>query len=205
MYSKQIKNKKFSWGGKAYATIFPAHDSVSIVGSIAGGDRAWGNETEANVHAAMLLEGTTKRTKKDIQLFLDSIGASLSFAATSDRLQFSAKVRTPHIEELLKLVVEALNEPTFPPHELAMLKKRSNAALQLEAQDPNAQAKIANARLLFKKGHPNYVDTTKESQKSLNKVTAKQLEAKHNKNNRRALAGYICRGRYQTRTNFCGG
>ncbi|MDE1925154.1 MAG: insulinase family protein [Patescibacteria group bacterium] len=181
MYSKQIKEKKYSWGGKAYTTVFPAHGSVSIVGSVAGGERAWGNETEAGVHAAMLLEGTSKRSKKEIQIFLDSIGASLSFVATSDRLQFSAKVRAPHVEKLLELIVEALAEPAFLPHELAMLKRRDGAALLLEAQNPNAQAKIANSRLLFKRGHPNYSYTTKESQKALHKVSAKELQKRHAK------------------------
>ena len=149
MYSKLIRSKQFSWGGQALAAEFPAHGSVSIVGSVAGGVRLAGSEEFAKVHADMLLEGTKKHDKKAIQILLDSIGASLSFSANNERLMFSARVRAENLEKLLSLISETLQEPTFPARELQVLKQRERASLSLEAQDTRAQAGIALSRLLF--------------------------------------------------------
>ena len=179
MYSKLIRSKQFSWGGQALAAEFPAHGSVSIVGSVAGGVRLAGSEEFAKVHADMLLEGTKKHDKKAIQILLDSIGASLSFSANNERLMFSARVRAENLEKLLSLISETLQEPTFPARELQVLKQRERASLSLEAQDTRAQAGIALSRLLFKKGHPNFDDTTEESQKTLGGITSKKLRAYH--------------------------
>ncbi len=179
MYSKLIQKKQFSWGGQALAAEFPAHGSVSVVGSIAGGARLAGSQEFAKIHADILLEGTKKHGKKAIQIILDSIGASLSFSANSERLIFSARVRTENLEKLLSLVSEILREPTFPERELAVLKKREQASLSLEAQDTREQAGIALSRLLFKKGHPNFDETTEESKKTLEGITSKKLRAYH--------------------------
>jgi zinc protease len=181
MYSQRIKEKKFSWGGKALATTISAHGSVSIVGSLSGGFIHAPSEEFSKVHAAMLLEGTTAHTKKEIQILLDEIGASLSFGATNERLVFSARVRAVHADRLLALVAEILHEPAFPRDELSTLKKREQANLALEAQEPNTQARLHLTRLLYKKGHPNFDDTTDESLKALGKITSKALLAHHKK------------------------
>lgn len=181
MYAKQIKEKKLSWGGVILATPFPSEDVVSVVGSIVGGSRAWGSDELSQVHAAMLLEGTTRRTKKDIQLFLDSIGAQLSFGATSNRLCFNAKVRPVHLEQLLDLIVECLTLPAFLEKELEILKKREAGSLSLEAQDTRMQADIVLSRLLYKAKHPNREDTTEESLKALQTLTTKKLKEGHKK------------------------
>jgi zinc protease len=180
-YKDKVKLKKFPWGGIALATAFPSHDIVSIVGSISGGNRAWGSSEEADVHAQMLLEGTKSHTKKELQLLLDSMGANLSFAAGNERLHFTAKVRPPRTDTLLGIIAECLTEPTFPEPELAVLKMREASNLELESQSTTAQANIALTRLLFKKEHPNYSESTAESVKALKNITAKGLRERHAK------------------------
>lgn len=181
MYSKKIKTKKFPWGGTALAAPFPSKDMITIVGSIAGGSRVWGSEEEADVHAQMLLEGTKHHTKKELQLMLDTIGASLSFTAGSERLHFSAKVRPVHAGRILEIIAECLAGASFPEPELAVLKMREASNLELESQNTNAQATIALLRLLFKPDHPNYSETTAESAKVLKGITAQSLRERHAK------------------------
>src|SRR5271165_4964134 len=117
-YASRIKEKKIAGGGTVLLSLFPSHGQVSLVGSIIGGARLSGDEALAEVHAAMLLEGTKKRTKSEIQVLLDEMGASLSFALEKDRLVFSAHVRSTHLKKLLALVSEVLREPSFPQSEL---------------------------------------------------------------------------------------
>ncbi len=181
MYSKKIKSKKFPWGATALAAPFPSKDIVSIVGSIAGGNRAWGSSEEADVHAQMLLEGTKSHTKKELQLLLDRMGANLSFAAGNERLHFMAKVRPIHASQLLDIIAECLTEPAFPEPELAVLKMREASNLELESQNTTTQANIALSQLLFTKEHPNCDETTNESVKILKRINAQRLREMHTK------------------------
>ncbi len=179
MYTKLIHEKKLPWDATLVVAAFPAYGSVSFVGSVLGGTRAAVNPQIARVHSAMLTEGTTKRDKKEIQLFLDSIGASLSFSVSRNRLSFSGRVRAKHLDRLLAFVAETLIEPTFPNSELEILKKRDLAAFSLAAQDTHTQADIAFTRLLYTAEHPNYIETTDESREALLTITCKELMEHH--------------------------
>jgi zinc protease len=180
-YTSMIKEKKFAWGGRALGTRFPAHGAVSIVGSVVGGARLATDATLADTHADMLLEGTKKYDKKQIQIILDSIGASLSFSVVGDRLTFTGRVREESVEKLLALVAEALRAPTFPEAELVALKARTQAELDMEAQDTRAQAKIKLGRVLFASEHPNWEESTEESRAALAQVTRKSLVGYHDR------------------------
>ncbi len=183
MYATQIKEKTFSRGAikgaKVLVTYFPTKGAVSFVGSVKGGYRAWKSAEEARMHAAMLLEGTAKHSKKEIQQLLDSMAAMLSFSVTDERLVFSGRVRTAHLPKLLRLIAECLTEPAFPDAELEVLKAREFSNLALAAQDTRLQASILLARELYPKGHPNYDDTTEESKAALSHITSDYLASKH--------------------------
>ncbi len=178
-YAKKIKEKKFAWGGRAFATPFAAGGSVSITGSILVGSRSTKDDELASVHAQMLLEGTEQLSKQDIQIELDTMGANVGFSATNDRLLFNARVRVRHLEALLALIAEILEHPIFPEAELAILKKREEANLTMQAQDTRVQAGIALSRMFYPKDHPNYSQTTPESLAALKKISTKELKAFH--------------------------
>ena len=181
MYTKLIQEKKLPCGARVLATHFPAHGLVSFVGSVLGGTRSVSSTELAKIHSAMLLEGTQRRSKQDIQEFLDSVGANLSFSVSSDRLIFSGHVLEKHFDKLLVLIAEALTEPIFPAKELVVLKKREEGALSLEARDTRTQASIALSRILFPVGHPNYSETTKELKNALKEITRRTLQDYHTK------------------------
>ena len=180
-YAKRIKEKKYSWGGKAFATVFPTRGSVSVVGSVLGGTRHSSSHELSQVHADMLLGGTLSHTKKELQLLLDEMGATLSFFVTDERLGFSGRVLTKHLNAYLQLLSEVLREPLFPAEELALNKQRQEANLALEAQDTTRQANIALAWALFEKSHPNYAESTDEARKVLLSVTHASLLSLHKK------------------------
>jgi zinc protease len=189
MYAQSIKEKKLSFGGRALAVRFPAHGSVSIAGSIAGGSQSAdhflkqknrsGSGEFAKIHADMLLEGTKKHSKKELQILLDTIGASLSFDTTHKRLEFFGRVRVKHLETLLSIIAEVLGQPSFPQSELEILKRREIANLAYEVQDTRTQASIALSRLIYTHNHPNYNETTDESREELGKITSQELSDFH--------------------------
>lgn len=178
-FAKRFSERELSFGGKIFIMPFPSQDVVSIAGSIAGGVGAAANRSLAPAHAEMLLEGTKKRSKDDIKILLDRIGAELSFSASQERLQFFARVRPEHLDELLALIADVLREPSFPQKEFANLKKRALASLALEAEDTRTQAGILFARELYPKGHQNWKRTTDEIRADLMRITAADLRKFH--------------------------
>lgn len=178
-YASLIKEKKLERGGRLFVARVPGSKHVWIDGSIAGGTRLSGNRALAEVHAAMLLEGTAKKTKRDIQILLDKLGASLSFSATTDRLAWHAHCRTQDLGTILSLIAEALREPAFPAKELATLKKRFEAELALEGQNTRAQAQIGLSRLIYPEGHPNRDEPTVAALTALAALTRTDLKKYH--------------------------
>lgn len=185
-FSSKIKEHKFAWGATLLTAPFPAHGEVSIIGSFLGGAQLAATITKteapdvvAEMHAAMLLEGTQKHTKDEIKEFLDSIGASLTISADKDRLIFHARVRAVRAEKVLALLNEMLLKPTFPTKELTVLKKRMASEFSLESQNPFAQAGIQLSQLLFTVPHPNRQDSTENSRVAAKKMTREKLVKYH--------------------------
>jgi zinc protease len=175
-YAKKVKVYNLTSGGRLVYTPFASKDMISLVGSVAGGrlgaqgfletSKIKGSgDVLADLHAAMLLEGTSKHSKKEIQAILDAIGVSLSFTAAADRLVFQASVRPVHLDALLKVISEVLVDATFPESELALLKKHTMSDLSLEQVDPKAQSRIHLSRALFPQGHASREDLSEESMK----------------------------------------
>lgn len=200
-YASRIKEKKLKGGGKTLFAAFPAHGEISITGSLAGGahlaqgfvcegidECTLSGDVLADMHAAMLLEGTEKHTKAEIQVLLDTIGASLSFSADKDRLVFQARIRAVYADKLLALIAECLRFAAFPQTEINHLKARMLADLSLEAQNPHAQASISLSHLLFSYGHPNRHEDTAHSKVAVEAMTRKELRQYHARNiDRRSL------------------
>jgi len=180
-YAKKITEKRLQGGGRILVTRFPAHGHVSIAGSVLGGTRLAGSAERAKVHAGMLLEGTDRRSKKELQIALDRLGASLSFLAGQSRLIFSGHVRAAHLPELLVILAEMLVLPSFPARELEILKRRERASLALAAQDTNVQAEVALTGLLFDRKHPNFMEQTAVSRDILEGIQVKDLYTFHQK------------------------
>ncbi|MDB5188327.1 MAG: peptidase domain protein [Candidatus Kaiserbacteria bacterium] len=176
----------YKWGGTLLTSKMPLVGYVSIVGSIAGGSqlaRSFASQsmgdTLAELHAAMLLEGTKKHTKQELQVALDTIGASLSFSATANRLQFVARVHTDYLDALFALIAECLTVSTFEEKEFVTLCGRTESDLALESQDTRAQAAIHLSRTLYSPGHPLRSDSTDEARQAIQTLTRDTLVQYH--------------------------
>lgn len=160
-------------------TSFGMESVVSISGSIAGGYMYAGNRALAEVHAAMLTEGTKRTTKEKLQESFDAMGTTVSFAVSADRLEFSAKVRRVHLVATLARIVEMLTEPSFPSKELTILKGRTLGALALEAENTKVQSAIALSHLLYEAGHPHCIPNTADTKRAVAAITVSQLRNHH--------------------------
>lgn len=166
-------------GAQVAAIPFGRSGVISLAGSVSGGTMYAGNRALADLHAAMLTEGTRRKSKEKLQELFDAMGTSVSFAASADRLEFSAKLRREHLSEVLALIVEMLTEPAFSTKELSILKGRTLGALVLEAENTRAQSAIALSRILYEPGHPNHAENTDDVKRAISSVTAAALKAHH--------------------------
>lgn len=180
-YASQIQSLSHKSGARVFVYPFGHSDTVSVTLSVAGGYYLTDNPLVADSHAALLMDGTKKRSKREIQEFLDSFGAQLSFSASFDRLEAAIRVRRAHLKDVLGLCVEMLCEPTFPQKELTVIKKQIAGALEAEAENTREQASQALSELLFERSHPNFSHTTKEKETLLAAVSRKNILTYHDR------------------------
>jgi predicted Zn-dependent peptidase len=98
----------------------------------------------------MLSEGTTTRTKTQLDEQVDFIGARLSTGAFNVSVSGLSKYR----ENLFELVSDVALHPAFPEPAFDKLKKRTLSGLKADKDDPGAiQTRVSNA-LLYGKNTP---------------------------------------------------
>lgn len=106
-----------------------------------------------NFMGEMLLRGTQKQTKKQIDLALDQIGGRLEVETRLESMIFRGAVISTQLQPFLSLVTEMLTEPAFPESEIKKLKSEVISVLQEErGNDAILASKFFN-QFLFR-GHP---------------------------------------------------
>src|SRR5581483_4258277 len=75
-----------------------------------------------NFMGEMLLRGTKSKTKEQIDLALDQMGARLEVEARAEALILRGSVLASQLDPFLKLVSEIVTEPSFPENEIRKLK-----------------------------------------------------------------------------------
>ncbi|TAE89905.1 MAG: insulinase family protein [Runella slithyformis] len=70
----------------------------------------------------MLSEGTKKRTSGEIMEYIDQYGAFIDFNHGVERVSISIYTLNKYLPNLLPILVELIQEPTFPEKEFQNLK-----------------------------------------------------------------------------------
>lgn len=98
----------------------------------------------------LLMTGTEKRTKDQIDQEIDFIGATLRTSSQNIFLQCLTK----HAEKGLDLMSDVLLKPTFPIEEFERLKRLKESSILSSKSNPSSMASNAEARADFPTGHP---------------------------------------------------
>lgn len=118
----------------------------------------------------MMMGGTKNRTKDQLDLEVDFIGASLSASSTS----VYASSLKKHQDKILELMADVLYNPLFPQEELDKLKKQSLTGLAQSKDDPNAISSRLSSTVLFGKNHP-YGEI--ETETTINNITVEDIKS----------------------------
>jgi zinc protease len=118
----------------------------------------------------MLTRGTNKRSKAELDLAIDFIGASLNSSGSG----IFASSLSKHKETVLQIMSEVLLEPSFPEDEFEKSKKQRLSGLTASKDDPNAIAANVGQVLRYGKDHPYGEIVTENSTNKVNLAQAKK-------------------------------
>jgi zinc protease len=138
-------------------------------------------DSAAAMASAMLLRGTTRYTRQQIDDEFVRLGASPSFSlgTTGGRVSLVAKKET--FMQAVDLVLHVLKEPGFPEHEFEELRSASLKSLDGRIKDKSAQASSAWERYgnPYSKDDFRYEQTLEETRRERAAVTVAQVRDFH--------------------------
>lgn len=126
-----------------------------------------------SIVSEMMGSGTEQRTKAQIAEEVEFLGASFRSSATG----FFASSLSKHTGDLLRIVSDAILNPTFPEEELEKVKKQVSSGLANTPTSPGDIASNLVAATNFGSLHPYGEVMTEES---LNEITRDDLVKYHN-------------------------
>ncbi len=98
----------------------------------------------------ILMSGTYKHDKDEINKIIDGMGATLNIGSSS----IYASSLTRHFDDLMDMTAEVLLQSKPSADELELLKKQTLSALETTQDDPDAQLSNASAVANFGDKHP---------------------------------------------------
>ncbi len=123
-----------------------------------------GRSAAAELLPSLMMRGTAKLTRQQIQDTLDQNRGRLSPSGGVGEVTFSGETRRQTLPVVLDVLQQVLREPLLPADELEIIRTRRLGMLQQQLSDPQSLARIALSRHLSP--HPEsdirYVPTTEE-------------------------------------------
>lgn len=142
-----------------------------------GDERSLMNRSPAASFAGgMLMRGTTKHTRQQIQDELDRLKARAFVSGAAAQASFSIETTRENLPAVMRLVAEILREPAFPEKEFELLRQERLAGIEQQKSEPTQIAFTAYSRHVtpYPKGDVRYVTTIDEDIAELNAATLDQ-------------------------------
>ncbi len=128
---------------------------------------------------SLMSEGTTNRSKQEIDEAIDFIGANLSTSSTG---MFASSL-TRHKDVLLDLMTDILFNPSFPEEELERLINQTKSGLATIPTDASAMANNVARAVVYGHDHPYGEITTEETLENVDIADIRQYYEDHFKPN----------------------
>jgi zinc protease len=123
--------------------------------------------------AAMLMQGTSKRTYRQIAEELDSLGGAMNAATGADALTFDVSVLTENASKMLALLADVSRNSVFPASEIDLYKQNRKQTLTAQHSQPDYMAAEEYRKVLFGDTPYAHIGPTMES---IDKIDRKALE-----------------------------
>lgn len=107
-----------------------------------------GYDVAASYIGPLMLRGTENKTHQQIQDELDALGATLSITSSAGSLNFSILAKRDTLANVLALVKEIIESPSFPEEELQVMLQQRITSLEASKSEPQSLAMNLLARKL---------------------------------------------------------
>jgi zinc protease len=134
--------------------------------------------TVARLAGGMLMRGTTKHSRQQIQDELDRLKARVIVFGGATLASFTIETTRENLPAVMRLVAEVLREPSFPANEFDLLKQEELANVEQQKSEPSQIAFAEFGRRLspYPKGDVRYISTSEETAADLNAATLEQAK-----------------------------
>ena len=141
----------------------------------------FGKASVGALTSSMLMRGTGKRSRQEIEDTFDKLRAKVSLTGSQTAAHASGQTYRAQLPDVLRLTAEVLRDPAFPANELDELKRARSTQLEASRTDPQAIASRAIARHAnpYPVGDPRYAPTIEESIANNNAVTLDAVKGFH--------------------------
>jgi zinc protease len=138
-----------------------------------------GRGTAGGMAGSMLMRGTERRTRQELQDELDRLQASGGVSAGPTNASGQFQTIRANVAEVVRLMGEIARRPAFPASEFEIIREQRIADLQQAATDPQALSQLELTRIMepWPTGHPNYTETLDEAIDALRAVTLDDARA----------------------------
>jgi zinc protease len=129
----------------------------------------------------MLMRGTAKRSRQQIQDELDRLSANMAASGNPANVTGWIETTRDHLPATLRLLAEILREPAFPDNEFDQLRRQMIQTLEAQRQQPGPAASLRMQRQLdaYPVGHPRHVVTVDERIAAYRALTLDQVRQFH--------------------------
>jgi zinc protease len=130
---------------------------------------------------AMLMRGTKKHTRQQLQDELTHLNATMSAGGDASGVSVAFETTRENLPAVLDLAAEVLQQPAFPADQLDEIKRQRLAQIDSSRTEPQPLATQAERRYLspYTAGDFRYVPTFDEQAAAVSKVTAQELQQFH--------------------------
>jgi len=170
------RTKRIDRGGVKLALLTKQTRGNAVVANLSlhfGDEKSLMNrDTAGQLAASMLMRGTAKRTRQQIQDELDKLKARMMVGGGATGVTVTIQTVRDNLAAVLALANEVLREPAFPQAEFDQLVQEQLAAIEQQRSEPTQQAALAISRHLspYPKGHVRYISTPDEDLAELKAV-----------------------------------
>ncbi len=130
-----------------------------------------------DIMAKLMLRGTKSKTKQQIDLVLDQLGASLGVETRAEFVAIRGSVLSENVPAFLDLLNEIITTPSFRAQELEKLKKEGVSQLLEDLSTDRSLARLRFDQVFFK-GHP-YSKSNQGRIKDIQGLTVTDLQKQY--------------------------
>lgn len=173
----ELRTKRVNFGGLKVALLPKENRGDSVIASVSlrfGDEKsAMNRSTAASFAGQMLMRGTVKHTRQQIQDELDRLKARAFVFGGVNNAGGSIETTRQNLPAVMNLVAEILKEPAFPEKEFETLKQEQITFLEAQKSEPASVAFTALGKHfnIYPKGHPFYASSIDENLAEIKAVT----------------------------------